>query len=86
MLPHNPGNYPQSIGSAQEQSLGTEKFRQNQALFRKYTAVDGALKKYIFVSVEPVCLSPPVDQLTVFVQVVSIAMLKHMFSSYRVID
>ena len=24
MLPHNPGNYPQSIGSAQEQSLGTE--------------------------------------------------------------
>ena len=23
---HNPGNYPQSIGSAQEQALGTEKF------------------------------------------------------------
>ena len=42
--PHNPGDYPQSMGSSQEQTLGTEKFRQNQALFRKYTVVDGALK------------------------------------------
>ena len=25
--PHNPGDYPQIIGSAQEQVLGTEKFR-----------------------------------------------------------
>ena len=32
---HNTGNYPQSMGSAQEQALGTEKFRQNQALVRK---------------------------------------------------
>ena len=42
--PHNPGNYPQSMGNSQEQALGTEKFQQNQALFRKYTAMDGALK------------------------------------------
>ena len=42
---HNPGDYPQSIGNVQEQALGTEKFRQNQALLRKYTAVDGAFKK-----------------------------------------
>ena len=31
--------------NAQEQALGTEKSWQNQALFRKYTAVDGDLKK-----------------------------------------
>ena len=31
--PHNPGNYPQIIWSAQEQALGTEKYRQNQTLF-----------------------------------------------------
>ena len=42
---HNPDNYPQSMKSSKEQALGTEKFQQNQALFRKYTAVDGALKK-----------------------------------------
>ena len=45
--PHNPDNYPQSTGIAQEQALGTENFQQNQALFRKYTAVNGALKKQI---------------------------------------
>ena len=42
--PHNPGNYPQSVGSAQEQALGTAKFQQNQTMFRKYTAVDISLK------------------------------------------
>ena len=59
--PHNPGDYPQIMGSAQEQALGTEQFRQNQALFRKYTPLDGALKKHIFVAVEPVFLSPLVE-------------------------
>ena len=43
--PQNTSNYPQSTGSAQEQALGTEKFRQNQAMFRKYTAVEKSLKK-----------------------------------------
>ena len=52
--PHNPGNYPQSMGNAQRQALGTEQFRKNQAMSRKYTAV----------GVEPVLLSPLVDQLT----------------------
>ena len=28
VTPHNPGDYPQIMGSAQEQALGTEKFRQ----------------------------------------------------------
>ena len=27
--PHIPGDYPRRMGSAQEQALGTEKFRQN---------------------------------------------------------
>ena len=64
--PHNPGDYLQIMGSAQEQALGTEKFQQNQALFRKYTAVDGFLKKQIVPVVGPVFLSPLVDQLTSF--------------------
>ena len=37
---HNPGGYPQSTGNA-------KKFRQNQVFFRKYIAMDGALKKQI---------------------------------------
>ena len=63
---HNPGDYPPTTGNAQYQALGTEKFRQNHALFRKYTAVDGALKKQIIKAVEPVFLYPLVDQLTGF--------------------
>ena len=55
-------------------------------MFRKYTAVDGAFKNQIITSVEPVLLSPLVDQLTGFVQVSALTMLQHMFSSYRVID
>ena len=78
---HKPGNYPHSMGSAQEQALRTEKFRQYQALFRKYTAVDGALKKQIVTAVEPVFLSPPVDELTRFGQVSALTMLQHLFSS-----
>ena len=42
--PHNPIYYPPTMVNAQDQALRTENFRQNQALFRKYTAVDGALK------------------------------------------
>ena len=44
LLPHNPGGYLPKMKTAQEQALITEKFRQNQAPFRKYTAVDGAIK------------------------------------------
>ena len=66
VLQHNPGNYPQSMGNAQEQALRTEKFQQNQALFRKYTAVEGAFKNQILRTVEPVFLSPLVDQITRF--------------------
>ena len=84
--PYNPCDYPQSIGSAQEQVLRTEKFQQNQAMFRKYTAVYGALKKHIVVAVEPVFLSPLLYQIAGFVQVPALTILQNLFSSYRVID
>ena len=42
--PHNPLNYPPMMGTSQEQELITKSFLQNQVLFRRYTAVDGALK------------------------------------------
>ena len=79
--PHNPGNYPPTMGNAQDQALGTEKFWKNQALFRKYTAVDGDFKKQIFTAVEPVFLSPLVDQLTVLVKFSALNMLQHLLLS-----
>ena len=74
------------MGSSQEQALVTEKIRQNQALFRKYTAVDGSWKNQIVAVVEPVLLSPLVDQLTGFGQVSALTMLQHLFIRYGVID
>ena len=53
---HNPGNYLSTMRNFKEQVLVTEKFRQNQALFQKYTAVDGAFKKQIITAAEPVFL------------------------------
>ena len=73
------------MGSAQEQVLGTENLQQNQALFCKYTAVDGDLKKHIAAAVEPVFLSPLLDQLTGFVHVSAITILQHLFLSYGAI-
>ena len=71
---------------AQEQALGTEKFRKNQAMFRKYTDVDVSLKSQIVAAVEPVFLFPMVDQLTGLGQVSALTMLQHLFSSYGVIE
>ena len=72
--------------TAQEQALRTEKFQQNKALFRKYTAVDRATKNQIIAAVEPVFLLPLVDQLTGFGQVSELTMLQNHFKSYGVID
>ena len=83
--PHNPGDYPQSMVNAQEQALGTENSRQNQALFQKYTAVDGSLKKKVITEVEPVFIFPMVNQLTGFGQVSTLTMLQHLFSRYGAI-
>ena len=79
--PHNPGNYPPTTGTSQEQPLRTEKFLQNQAIFRRYTAVDGSTKN-IFMEVEPVLLYPLVYYLTGFGQVSELFVLKHIFTSY----
>ena len=72
--------------NVQEQALGIKKFRQNQAIFCKHTAVYRTLKKHIVVAAEQVFLSSLVDQLTRFGQVSALTMLKHMFSTYGVID
>ena len=42
--PNNPDNFPPIMGNAQEKVLGTERFKKNQSLFRRYTALEGALK------------------------------------------
>ena len=86
MLPQNPRNYAPTTGKAQDQALGTEKFHQNQELFRKYTSVDGALKKQIITAVEPVLLSALVDQLTGLRQVSALTTIQNLFSSYDIID
>ena len=41
---HNPGDYPPTMGTAQEQALGTERFQQNESLFIRCTVVDRVLK------------------------------------------
>ena len=84
--PHNPGDYPPTMGNAQEQALRTEMLRQNQDLFRRCTAVKGAIKKHIVTSVQPVFLSPPKYQLMGFIQVTALQMMKHLFNSYGAID
>ena len=48
--------------------------------------MDGASKKQIITPLEPVFLSPLVDQLIGFEQVSALAMNKHLFSSYRTIE
>ena len=74
------------MGTAQEQVLGNESFGQNQALLRRCTAVDGALKKQIAAEVQTVFLSPLVDQFTGFVQVTALQMIQNLFNSYGAID
>ena len=77
--PHNPCDHPQSMGSSQEQALGTEKLQKNQALLCRYTTVEEALKKNIDTAVEPVFLSPLVDQITGFGQVSALTMQQYLF-------
>ena len=46
----------------------------------------GEIKKQIVTAVQPVFLSPLVDQLTVFRQVTALQMLQHLSNYYSVID
>ena len=80
-----PGNYPPTMETSQNQDLGTERFRQNQALFIKYTAMDGALKNNITTVVQPVFLSPLMDNLSGFGHVYTLVMPEHVLNSYGVI-
>ena len=86
VLPHNPGNYPPTMGTAQKQALRTERFRKNQALFIRYTTADRSLKKKIVTAVQPVFLYPLVYQITGFGQVSALTILQHIFTSYGAID
>ena len=63
---HKPSDYFLTIGTTQEQSLITERFRQNQAIIKIYIAVDGSIEHQIVIAVQPVFLSQLVDQFTVF--------------------
>ena len=72
--------------TSQEQALVTKKFHQNQAQFRKYTAVEESVKNHIVMAAEPVFLSPLVDQMTGFGQVSTLTMIKHIFKIYREIE
>ena len=84
--PHNPREQPPTMGTSQEKSLGNERFRQNQALFRRCTTLDGAIKKHIIMAVQPVFLFPLVEQLMGFGQVTTLQMLQHLSNYYSVID
>ena len=84
--PHNPGDYPPSAGAAQEQALGTKRFRKIQALFIRCTAVEKALKDHIVAAVQPVFLSSLVDQLTGFLQVSVLQFFYHLYNSFGEID
>ena len=83
--PHNPSDYPPTMGSAQEQALGTKRLRKNQALFWHCTAIVGIIKKQTVMAVQQVFLSPIMDQLRGFEQVRKVSMLQHIFRSYGAI-
>ena len=72
--------------TSQEQALVTKKVHQNQAQFRKYTAVEESVKNHTVMAVEPAFLSPLVDQMTGFGQVSTLTMIKHLFTRYREIE
>ena len=86
VTPHDPIDHPPTMGTAQEQELRTESFQQDQALFRRCTAVDRALKQQIETEVKPVCLSLLMDQMEGFGQVTMLQIVHHLFKYYGAID
>ena len=73
-------------GVPKNERLELKSSGKNQALFRKYTALDGSLKKQIVRTVELVLLSKMVDQLTGFGQAPALIMLQNLFARYGAID
>ena len=82
---YKPIDPPLTMRTAQEQALGTDNFRRNQALLKHCTAVDSAIKNKIVMMVQQVLLSPIVDQLTEFRQVTSLEMLQYLLRLYGAI-
>ena len=58
----------------------------NQALFQRYNAFNGALKKQIITDVETIFLYPIKDQLTGFGQFMALEMMGHIFRANREIE
>ena len=83
--PHNPGNYPPTTVTAEDQAPAIKRLQKNQALFRRCTAMDGALKTHIVTRVQSVLLYPMVDQLAGLRQVTTLDMNQHVFNSYKTI-
>ena len=73
---------PPNLETSQERTHGTESFRQNQFLFRHYTAINRALKKQIINAMEPAFLTPIKNQLAGFVQVTDLDMMNYLFKAY----
>ena len=80
--PHNPVDFSPKMGTAQEQALGNERFGENQALFRRCTAIDGAIKKLIGTVVQQFFLLLIMDNMTGFRQVTAIEVMQNLFRSY----
>ena len=72
--------------TTQEQALETKRFRHNQVLFQRCTAIDVAIKTKHFTAVQPALLSPLMYQLTGFGAVTALQMLQHMLIYYGDID
>ena len=71
---------------AQDQTIGTERFQVNQALFCRYTTLDIQINKQLITAMEPIFMSLIKDQLTGFVQVTDLYMMIHLFRAYGAID
>ena len=84
--PHNPGEYPPTLGTTQENPLGTDRLCKKQALFKWYTAVDREIKKQIITTVEPVFMYTIKDILKGFKKVTCMVMMAHLFRAYGKID
>ena len=72
--------------TSQEKAVATEWFNQNQDLFWKYTAANGALKKQIIQYIDPIFLSPIKDKLTGFLWVKYLETMNNLFRTHREID
>ena len=73
------------MGTAQDQTLRTKRFQQNQYFFLYCTAIEGVIKKEISVVVQPVFMSPLMDYLAGFEKVTVLHMLQYLFTSYEAI-